>query len=216
MILKKSYICVNSYPRSGSTYLTFCIQKFIEKNNIRDIQFVLKKHEHLMLSDSSIKQVCILRKPEESITSYALMMLWPIFKKIEEHEIINFIEDISELYESFMKELIKSKSTMIILFEDLKSNDINKIIIKIFDYFNIYISDKAEPLSKKDLADIKEYMKSIVQNNLYSGHYPREISKILEKPYIENIVKNSSSYNDCNTLYNYVYNYFKISKGDII
>lgn len=209
-------ICINSYPRSGNTYLHFSINRFIKKNELNNVELFPKYHDHSALLNNNINQVSILRNPLDSITSYALMMLWPSFKKIQEDEISAFIDDITKLYIDFMNNMQISKNLIVIFFEDLINKDINYFIIKILNSFNISIPIDLKSLSEDELFEMRQDMKNIIQNNIYSGHMPRPYSMMPERDGIKQRVLNGKYYAEALSLYNKNKDYFSTSKSLII
>lgn len=194
---KRTSLYVNSFPRTGNTYMQQSLQSIINNNKMYYIDFASHTHDHLLLLNNDINQVASLRNPLDTIASFIIMHINPSNKKHLEKvikELDYLINEHTKLYISFINNMTKSNSLFVIKFEDLITKNINDTCLNIFNYFDI-------PFSK----DIKLLDNVIIENNInnnkkrhndsvYSLNYPRDYSNIPEREFILETVKNSAYY----------------------
>ena len=204
---KNNILCINSFPRTGNTFLQQNIETFIKKNNIQDVYLISHTHDHLMILNDNLNQVSILRHPLETITSFVLMYIPSQEYKIND-EILKLIDDSIYLYIQFIMNMSKNKNIYIIKFNDLIKLDINKIIYDIFYFFNIPIKKQYIKNTSLDFFTHVELNKTKNQENYYSLNYPKTYIKEKED-LIKEIIK-SKGYSDALLIYK---NFFELPES---
>lgn len=208
---KKIKLYVNSFPRTGNTYLQQSLQTIIINNKMYYIQFASHTHDHLLLLDNDINQVSSLRNPLDSIASFIVMQINPS-NKDHSAEVIKeldyLIDEHTKLYINFINNMKKSKNLFVIKFEDLIVKDINDICLDIFNYFDIPIPKNIKLLDKINIENNIKTNQIKHNNSPYSLNYPRNYYDIPERDFILEAVKNSAYYSKAYEDYREVSDYF--------
>lgn len=194
---KNNILCLNSFPRTGNTFLQQNIQTFIYKNNL-NISFISHVHDYHLLLNNNLKQVSILRNPLDTLTSFILTYIPSKGYKID-NELLELLDLNFDIYINFLENMQNKDYIYIIDFEYLISEDINKTIINILNYFNFEFDENYIEINKTDLMLHLEANKKKHKNNYYSLNYPK--NNILEKVMIQEIIQNHKKYD--NTLSKY-------------
>jgi len=200
---KRNRLCVNSFPRTGNTYLQQSIELFIKKNNLNHISFNSHTHDHLLLLNNNISQVTVLRNPMDTITSLILMFINPnnsvdeIFKELD-----YLIDEELKLYMLFLSNINDYDYLAVLKFDDLINSNINEIIYKIFNYLNIDINNEPILITENDInQNINNNIKKH-NGNLYALNYPKDKNLIPERGLIMQKIKVSRYFNDAIKIYN--------------
>jgi hypothetical protein len=186
----KKYIYINSYPRSGSTFIETCLNAMYGDHNGHDILLdtpakVLHSPELLLENLEGIAQVTIIRDPAECISSFMIKDIGFMLKVPNVNEVEKFNRYIESKIEYYVKyiDAIKSniKNLMVLDFEDIKK-DSQFQLIKISEFAGLkYNGDISEIVSGS-----MRYLKSNSEYNQFHNSIPIKKSKSYQE-YIDYI-----------------------------
>lgn len=211
----KSDFFLNSYPRTGSTFLKLGINLFLDKK-------IFEQIHSTFLAGKSIKdtvQVVVIRKPVEAITSNIYREYGEYLYKNStdrpEEKFDDFLKDGMKYsfefqnvyYKTFYQNVLKNNDCLVVFFEDF-SVDIKKTLVEICSAINNTdpkCSNLPESafISKRIFDTMRDSSFSSL-TTMTSGNMPRE--KGPEYDYIKSYVEsNTKEIEECLSLYDKLY-----------
>jgi len=204
---KRTSLCVNSFPRTGNTYLQQSLENIIHKNNLQ-VEFFSHNHDHILLLNPFVNQVSVLRDPESAVLSFILMYMSPRYEGLRSKaysELQNLVDENLMLYVHFITNMLLSKNTAIIKFEDLVKEDINKICFSIFNHFNINLNFSIRYISESEVSANKSLNDKKNSSDIYLSNYPKDYSLIPERNDVINSIRSSKNFGLALDAYSKVY-----------
>jgi hypothetical protein len=182
-------LLVNSFPRTGSTYLEYCISNKLNAPIFEHLHSPFLAKQNF----DDVLQIVTIRDPKETITSNVYFDYGETLKQVNKDIDENFLNIQSNLhidgYNIFYNNLLNNDGNILVLFFDDFTKDISnslKTIAKIMKW-DRYIED-----NKKINDDIFTVINKNFSNNypITRGHLPREKTK--EYKQILNYLDNNS------------------------
>lgn len=204
---KRNSLYVNSFPRTGNTYLQQSLQRFIYNNNL-NVELFSHDHDHLLLLNPFINQVAILRDPTACVSSFILMYLSPNYESSRSRaysEMQDLIDDNLMLYVNFITNMLISKNVAILRFEDLSNKDINSICVSILKYFSLVDQQDFKFLSERDISDNESLNNKKHSSDIYLLNYPKDYSLIPERDTVISLIRSSKNFDLALDAYQEIY-----------
>lgn len=189
-------VVINSYPRTGNTFLITALNRAYIKNEINWYNYPVVSHTHSkyiqrLSRENNFYQVSMIRNPLDAVSSYI------IYTAAQSNVDLNIKKDARDtsiyclkVYSEFYKEWLINKKARMIDFETIK-NDINEVIRIIFNDINL---EYLNTINNEDI--IKEISESDQKNNsgLWMGHVPRDINSLDEYHIIKELLPQLTDY----------------------
>lgn len=199
-------IVINSFKRTGNTFLSNAIDLSFFENNVDWEHYRLTSHMHNLFlhripQSKDFYQITIVRNPAETIVSAALFDGHYIASDFDSVEAVNFLcNQTSILYNRFYSEWLKNKNSKMIRFEDLIKN-INPVLKSIYgdlglDYTNNISSERVTNNVASSDFNRKE--------SIFTGHVPRGVDSLIEYETLKNTLLKSEIYKESVEIYNNV------------
>lgn len=199
-------IVINSFKRTGNTFLSNAIDLSFFENNVDWEHYRLTSHMHNLFlhripQSEDFYQITIVRNPAETIVSAALFDGHYIASDFDSVEAVNFLcNQTSILYNRFYSEWLKNKNSKMIRFEDLIKN-INPVLKSIYgdlglDYTNNISSERVTNNVASSDFNRKE--------SIFTGHVPRGVDSLIEYETLKNTLLKSEIYKESVEIYNNV------------
>ncbi len=199
-------IVINSFKRTGNTFLSNAIELSYIENKIEWDNYRLTTHMHNMFvqripQSEDFYQMTIIRDPLETIVSAALFDGHYMASDFDSVEGVNFLANQTAiLYNRFYGEWLNYKNAKMIKFEDL-TNDINSVLSSIYaDLELTYLN----PVSDENIKNKVAFYDSNRKESVYTGHVPRNVSELKEYGRVKEALIVSELYKQSVEIYNNV------------
>jgi hypothetical protein len=196
-------VIINSYPRTGNTFMVYALRSAYELNSISWNEYPIIAHTHSrhmqrLENTKNFYQISAIRNPIDTICSYAVHSSFNDNKSLKiDENVANIVNHSLDSYLKFYSEWLMNKNARMINFDTLK-DDASKIISVIFKDLDINYSNKINPESV-----LKTLQKFDMKNNsgIWTGHTPRLVESLDEYQIVKNFIVSTDEYENCLSLY---------------
>lgn len=177
-----NYIYVNSYPRSGSTFLVNVMNSlygFWDNTNAGVSYNILKEHfqQSLLCTIPDTIQITLVRDPIDAICSYVLKDVGDYIKvpKPDSEDLSVYLNKKIDLYNLYLTNAISNKDNLTIIDFEYLVNNAEEVVSKIdsmFSYKPVRSISEAITLGEMNIKKSNSYNQfhnniPIKKNNLY-------------------------------------------------